>query len=1232
MEFNANDLFDGRYILEEQLGRGASATVWRARDQKAGGLVVAVKIFEGAGGIDTYGIQNFAKEFTSVHDLNHTNILKPLSYDIWNSVPYLVMQYCENSSAKNMVGRCDESDIIKFLHDVSSGLEYLHDHEIVHQDIKPDNILLDDNCNFLVTDFGISVASTNEDGAAENTAGTRAYMGPERFNGEPAVKASDIWSLGATAYELLAGQPPFGDNGGMVQSIGEKVPELPDNLHLQPEVKDIIMRCLSEHPWDRPFAKEIRMKTECYLETGKWVRPNGRRTAIIAACIGAVVLLGVAVGLWDYNRVKVSYFKDYAEYWGEPLGIGELSSNEVSHRSSSYRFEKQRGKVRRLSLVNAKGKVVDHSDTEHTISRYPDVYYFYTDKGKIDYATVYNTAGRLLFKMDYEGDFSSVRFCQNDKYSTPLALDAATTKLYRQGSDGFEHKSGIFCFLLNYDPATGLLMERRYVNLMKTPVGDPKIYGQHYEYDEKGRKIEERFLGPDGTVHANDIGLAIKTYSYDENDDWSSVTYLTADREPSHDGNNCPLVKLEYDQYGNRIKERYFTIDDIPSMRTDQGAYGFAYIYDDCGNRLRQINLDAEGNSCYGLYGYVEQWFEYDENGFISNFSYHDENGNLAIQLGDGNMHFAQVSLENNDKGLVEKISWFDELGNPYEVNGAAIQTITYDSVGNELSRKYFDGNDVPVLVEGYYHEQRLEYDEYNRLHRLSYYDIDGNMVPCNEGNSQWVLEYNDRGAVTSIRYLDNNGNLILNTENYAENTYEYDENGNCITQTYLNSEGKPTLVPARVPYAVNRMKYDSKSNFLLSDDYYGTNDKLLLSIKTTRDQHGNATEIRQIESRGNLYPNSAVVHYEYDKNDRVTREFCTNLAGKRVNSPYCSYCEIRYDYDERGNCIQNSYWSVDNKAAVDGQKTHLRKSQYDSMNRVIAEFNYGIDNKPLTGANVNPEGRVKYDKFGNMAEISCFDGYGKPYTSHDGYHRLVYTYNDKQQLIKVEYFDVNGHYTLSKSNEFAIGIYEYDNRSNRLIESLYDVTEKLIVKCVNTYNNRNQLTSCAYYNDKGNLFNYLWNRIARYETKYKDNEIYPEVQRFYDAKGTQVAWRKYDVARNVWGDFQISSSVNPTSASTNASSSHSNWKQVIKEMSDECPYKVNDDVIVESVRYTDSSVTMSFKFLNVNKYDVDSSTVSELRTMVVQVKEQILSPILPSNIRGILIVMDKNGREIMQV
>jgi serine/threonine protein kinase len=157
----------------------------------------------------------------------------------------------------------DEEKAWRFIQDVSAGLHYLHscNPPIIHQDIKPDNILIDRSGRFVITDFGISTRVRNtlrRSGTSQYTsgAGTLAYMAPERFGTDPnPVNASDVYSLGATVFELLMGVPPFGEDGGLLQKKGADIPEIKGDY--SPELKNVIYLCLAKDTWDRPTAFEL---------------------------------------------------------------------------------------------------------------------------------------------------------------------------------------------------------------------------------------------------------------------------------------------------------------------------------------------------------------------------------------------------------------------------------------------------------------------------------------------------------------------------------------------------------------------------------------------------------------------------------------------------------------------------------------------------------------------------------------------------------------------------------------------------------------------------------------------------------------------------------------------------------------------------------------------------------------------------------------------------------------
>ena len=255
-------LFADRYQLIKLLGRGGFSEVWLANDTKSG-VDVALKVYAPYGGLDEHGNRLFSQEFSLVFNINQTNLLKPTYYDVYERSPYLILPYCGRGSTLDLVGKTDEKTLVDILHDVASGLAYLHAQEppIIHQDIKPDNILINDHGDYVITDFGIStkIRSTLRQSAMsqeQHSGGTYAYMAPERFSKTPMpVRASDIWSLGAMAYELLDGNPPFDTMGGVMQKNGAEIPEI--RADISDTVKNIVYACVAAETWDRPTAETI---------------------------------------------------------------------------------------------------------------------------------------------------------------------------------------------------------------------------------------------------------------------------------------------------------------------------------------------------------------------------------------------------------------------------------------------------------------------------------------------------------------------------------------------------------------------------------------------------------------------------------------------------------------------------------------------------------------------------------------------------------------------------------------------------------------------------------------------------------------------------------------------------------------------------------------------------------------------------------------------------------------
>lgn len=264
-------IINNRYRLVQYLGQGSFGEVWMARDTITG-VDVAIKLYLS---LDEKGREEFLSEYKVAYGLKHPNLVVTEVYDTWESRPFLVMKFCSRGSSSKVIGNLtpnygDERFIWQFIHDVSAGLAYLHNQTpdpVVHQDIKPDNILVDENGSFLISDFGISkrIRSTmRAQSSRALQAGATAYMGPERFTKNPApITASDIWSLGASIYELAEGELPFAGLGGVFLKNGGEMAELSNGWTV--ELNKTMQKCLAREPWDRWKAFELEEYTRNIL-------------------------------------------------------------------------------------------------------------------------------------------------------------------------------------------------------------------------------------------------------------------------------------------------------------------------------------------------------------------------------------------------------------------------------------------------------------------------------------------------------------------------------------------------------------------------------------------------------------------------------------------------------------------------------------------------------------------------------------------------------------------------------------------------------------------------------------------------------------------------------------------------------------------------------------------------------------------------------------------------------
>lgn len=353
-------LFHDRYFMERLLGRGNFSEVWLARDTKTD-IAVALKIYAPATGLDDNGLNVFAREFALVVNANHKNLLKPLYYDNFERKPYLVLPYCKDGSIMRNVGKFTEEEAWRLIRDVASGLSWLHNMNppVIHQDIKPDNVMIGENGDFMITDFGVSthlkLTLRKSMSAAFSSAGTIAYMAPERFGKDNTpIMANDIYSLGATVFEMLTGDTPFGNDGGLVQKKGADVPELKGEYSSQ--LKKVISKCLRTNAWERPTAEQLEKYAETALK-GEVIRFIDEKTfvqknkyliilsiiVIMIGCIGSAIFISnQKVQKLEYEKMELQVQRNdsirqvIAQYCSNVKRLEKKGDNHEEQYEQSY--------------------------------------------------------------------------------------------------------------------------------------------------------------------------------------------------------------------------------------------------------------------------------------------------------------------------------------------------------------------------------------------------------------------------------------------------------------------------------------------------------------------------------------------------------------------------------------------------------------------------------------------------------------------------------------------------------------------------------------------------------------------------------------------------------------------------------------------------------------------------------------------------------------------------------
>ena len=284
-------ILNGRYRLEARIGSGGMSTVYRALDETLQ-RPVAIKLMNREVSTDSDQLERFRREARAVAQLSHPHVVGVIDAGEDDGRPYIVFEYVEGETLKERIrrqGRLPVAEAVAYAIEIARALGAAHACHIVHRDVKPQNVLIDEEGSAKVTDFGIARTLDEEGLTADGRViGTTDYVAPEQALGQPVTGQSDLYSLGIVLYEMLTGEVPFRGDSQVAVAMKHVREELPDVQRKRPEVSAslaaVIDRATAKRPEER-YADDAELIADLEdvlaIETARSGGATGEVTAVL---------------------------------------------------------------------------------------------------------------------------------------------------------------------------------------------------------------------------------------------------------------------------------------------------------------------------------------------------------------------------------------------------------------------------------------------------------------------------------------------------------------------------------------------------------------------------------------------------------------------------------------------------------------------------------------------------------------------------------------------------------------------------------------------------------------------------------------------------------------------------------------------------------------------------------------------------------------------------------------
>ena len=298
------ELIDGRYRIESRLGTGGMADVFLAEDQQLE-RQIALKLLHRRFAEDPGFVERFRREAQSAASLQHPNVVSVFDRGSWDGTYYIAMEYLQGRTLKQLIRDDAPLDAVRAIDitvQILKAIRFAHRRGVIHRDLKPHNVMIDDQDHVKVTDFGIARAGASDMTETGSIMGTAQYLSPEQAQGLAVAEASDLYSIGIVLYELVTGRVPFDAESAVTIAL-KHVSESPPppsrfNPSLPPALEQTVLWALNKNPADRPqdadqFIGVLEGIRE-HLAAGDGTQATASMTALGIGAAGAAAALGAA--------------------------------------------------------------------------------------------------------------------------------------------------------------------------------------------------------------------------------------------------------------------------------------------------------------------------------------------------------------------------------------------------------------------------------------------------------------------------------------------------------------------------------------------------------------------------------------------------------------------------------------------------------------------------------------------------------------------------------------------------------------------------------------------------------------------------------------------------------------------------------------------------------------------------------------------------------------------------